>query len=497
MLNSKKALQEIGIVLKSYPQFLDDSSIDTRFYLIRNFVNSVKNKNDDFYGELIKLIGKYIGALCNEYDDFFNGTVLDGNGNIILTGHFLLSNDEQIKIRKANRKFGITLFLYICEILEHNKDIKLDLETLKNLFNRNPKQVPFVVEKHERLAKILNENQTFEKSGISIDDIYQMLIDTFQIYNSKVFVNLITSEDFINNHKKIDEFLLWCNANDFFKVTEIIRNNFDNDFDRLSILRKRNSDNFCEQVIIKMLQDFHLDSNINFIHTLLTDNKIKIDYNVVNHDFSGRGSLKDYIAYSKRNVLIKDLLSNPENVENYYYCCGFMPLYSLYAIIGDYKNALENFLNIYDYHFDYGEGVDDDFANLGYTKMDFIYNDSLANFVKCVIQGLKQTNITYDETKNLISTILDNEKVKYINFEAVLPIVKETLTDEDFSYLIDCLMKKHNEGKLNFIKLISLDNDSLVNGYAIKVISDTELEEVLNLYNKNNSVKSKKLQNKY
>jgi len=173
--------------------------------------------------------------------------VFDENEDLIQQEYDELESSDIKKLCHVNRNLAGELFEYVCDILEKNKDIKLDREILTKLLNRNPKLFSLSVEQNyfyrnfdfERLVAILNKNETLKKSNISIDDIYQILVDTCQIDNEEIFGYLISSEDFQKNHQKIDEFLNECNGKAFADITNIIIKYFDKDYDRISIVKKR------------------------------------------------------------------------------------------------------------------------------------------------------------------------------------------------------------------------------------------------------------------
>ena len=249
---------DAGMIINKTSQEIDKDLIDNRFNLIKNNIELIENKDDHFYSELIKLLGTYVDQLYDKRVIDLPKNILDENGCAITQDNDELDSIDMVYLTGANRILSEDLFEYICNVLESNEYIKLDIETLKTLLNRNPKLFSLTVEEdylcrvfnYERLANILNKNQTLEKSNITIDDIYQLLLDTCQINNPDVFGVLVKKEQFNDNHQKIDEILTWCNGKTFVEITNIIRNNFDKDFDRLNIIKRRNKKKFCERLII-------------------------------------------------------------------------------------------------------------------------------------------------------------------------------------------------------------------------------------------------------
>lgn len=229
------------------------------------------------------------------------GIVLDENCQLIPQEYGRIHNDNDIaNLHQADIDLSKSLFEYVCDILENNKDIMLDVETLKYLLDRDSKLSDLAIEGHyeyrtfnySRLAKIIKENQTLEKSNICIEDIYQVLIQTFQLNNEDVFGNLVTPLEFKRNHEEIDLALLDCYAKVFVEITSIIRKFFDEDFDRLAIVKFRDSGNFGEKVIIELLNSDIDDQDKEFINKILSDENIEIDYDL---HYSGT-TLKDVLA---------------------------------------------------------------------------------------------------------------------------------------------------------------------------------------------------------
>ncbi|MBR2828174.1 MAG: hypothetical protein IKE70_02970, partial [Bacilli bacterium] len=358
----KKILDsDAGFIIEDISKKEKKEVIDNRFSLIKQIVETIENKDDIFYSELIKLIGNYIDPLYDKRVDDFPNVVFDKNGEEVLQDYTNLSSYDMYNLTEANKELAKELFEYICIILENNKDAKLDIETLKKLLNRNPKLFNLSFEEDylfrpfnsNKLVTIMNENKMLERSNINIDDIYQLLLDTYQINNDNVFGYLIKPEQFNQNHKKIDEVLTWCNAKTFVEITNIIRRNFDKDFDRFSIVKKRNKNKFCENLIIELLRWRAYDDDCSLVHQILTDPEIEIDYDLYSADYFGQTDLKSIIALSGNRTIIKDLLSKDQNIQ-YYYRHGDrgIQLYILYAIVGDYEKAITNFEERYNFKYD-------------------------------------------------------------------------------------------------------------------------------------------------
>ena len=489
---------DAGLIIEDMSQSTNKKVIDNRLGLIKQIVNQADNKDDKFYTRLIKLISYYINKLYNEKVEDFPSIVYDGKFKKVEQKYDELNLNDMFNLKKANEELSEKLFEYVCSILEANKDIKVDIKTLKRLLNRNPKLFSLSAERtyiyrdsnYKKLVKIMNENGTLEKSNINIDDIYQILFDTCQLNNQDVFCGLVSPEQFSQNHQKIDEMLSRVNAKAFVEITNIIRCNFDKNFDRLSFAKNRSKDNFCESLIIELLHSYAEDEDYNFIHQILTDSKIQIDYDKYYADYIGQTKLKSLIALSKNPLIIKDLLSKEQNVQDYYWHGETsIQLFRLYGIVGDYEKALTNFNKIYNYRNDYTEEFDDDFNKVGHTYAGWDYKDSIAEFINDICTSFNKQNIDYLMRKTIINEILNNDKVKYINLEETLPAVQDVLSDEDFKTLLDTLVLKRNSGNLSFIVSEEKTEYGFFNRYVIRLISEEEVHDYLSSLNNKEKTK--------
>lgn len=494
-------MENIRNILNSEPKLLVGGNkadikvelTDNRFELLKQNVNLLKNKDDEFYAGLIKLIS-------GSFDELYDGEIKDFSKIIIDKDNILTSLDDynnissryDFKISRVNKDFATNMFNYICDILEKNKNIKLDKETLTKLLNRNPELFTLTTEPDdylyrlfdfERISKILNKNQTLKKSNISIDEVYQLLIDTCQIDNQGVFGNLVSPEEFKENNKKIVAFLKECTSKGFVDITNIITRKLDENFDRLSIIKERKNGDFWERVIIQFLRCYLDAEEANFIHELLNDEERSIDYSLHFSDFAGQTSLRELMALSENETIIKDLLSKEENIHDYYgHGERMISLYMLYAIIGEYEQAL----NVFQKKYHYASGFTDDFVNGfnedGYARGDFFYEDSLASFIEKICTSFNNKDIEYSTRVNIISRILNSENVKYINLEETLPLLKDALNDDDFSLLLDSFIEKYKSGKLGFIVVSELEE--MYSRYDIRIASDEQVQEILSKFTK-------------
>ena len=447
--------------------------IDNRFELIKNQVCSIENKDDAFYSGLIKLISIYMDKLYDSKVDNPPVLVFNIDGELIPQNQERLSHRDKYYLSDANCDFSKNLFLYVCDILKANPNIKLDLDTLRKLLNRSPKLFTLSIETDfisrsldfKNLSKIMHENQTLKKSGLSIDDIYQLLIDTYQLDNEDVFGTLVERDDFKANNKKIIDLLSNCNSSTFVKITDIILRNFDKNFDRMTLVKARKEKDFPELLITRMGLSYINKDDCNFIHQLLNDKDISIDYDFDYFDYYGQTSLKEIIALSGKRTLIKDLLSKPENIQDYYWHGEIIiELYQLYAIIGDYEKALNHFKNHY-----YFESIKN-----GQIEVEYAYEDSLAKFIKNICNSFIADDIEYIRRKEIIDSVLASENVRYINIDETLPIIQTVLSSEDFEELINTLVERYNSGTLGFVTC-----EKTVYECFIKISSEDEINKSL------------------
>lgn len=290
------------------------------------------------------------------------------------------------------------------------------------------------------------------------------------------------------NHQKIDEILTGCNVETFVEITNIIRRDFDKNFDRFSIAKKRNKDKFCERLIIELLKWKSDKENCELIHQILTDSEIEIDYDLDWADYIGQTDLKSIIALSGNRTIIKDLLNKEQNIENYYRYGDFgIRLYILYAIIGDYEKALANFEEEYNFEDDLDD-EDNNWDRSGYAYGSFGYEDSLARFISSMCASFKENNIDYSMIINLINRVINNKNVKYINLKETLSPIQEVLSADDFKLLVDALLEKHNSGKLGF--LVVNDHEGMFTRYIISIASEEEVQNHLNTINEKEKNKS-------
>lgn len=471
--------------------------VDNRFELLKQRVDLIENKNDNFYSYLIKVISDYLNELYDSKIQNFPSIVLDINGKLISQEYNSLNTSDIYKLSVANSDLANKLFEYVSEILENNKNIQLGTDTITKLFNRNPKATSFSVEQtylyrafdYKKLVNIINENDLLKKSNINIEEIYQILIDSFQIDNDIVFEGLINSDDFKKNHQKVIDLLKKCNATTFLDITNIIIRHFDKDFDRLSIVKSRNKDYFIERVIIELLNHYLNEEDCNFIHEILSDENIKIDYNYDYADYFGQTSLKELLALKGNKVIIKALLSKEENIQsNYWHGESKIQLYRLYAILGEYDKAINLFQQKYNYANDFTEDFYDGFNKDGIAYGDITYEDSFVEFLEAICTSFKNENIEYLTQIEYISRILNSENVKFINLEEVLSILFGVLNEEDFELLLQSLNKKYNNGSLKYF-VVNEQEEGLFRRYKINIVNKEEKENILSIYN-NEEVKS-------
>lgn len=401
---------------------------------------------------------------------------------------------NEIRFKRKNRDLAEQLFNYVCNILENNKNIKLDKETLKRLLNSNPTSLSSTIEEKyvartfdfEKLSGIIRKNETIKKSNINIEEIYIILIETCQIYNEEVFVDLVTPEQYKENHKLIDEILPWCNAKVFIEVTNIIRQNYDKDFDRFSIIKRKNENKFCGKLIMELLNGHTNEETYDLIHQILSDSEIELDYNMYYCDYTGESDLKSIIALSENKTIIKDMMNKTTSKSYYAHGEYGIELFIIYAIISEYEKALKEFEKKYKFE----SNLDDEDRNLdtnGYAYGRWGYEDSLAKFISKMCKSLQEDQKDNETIINLINQIINSENVKYINLEETLKPIQEIFSPEDFKLLIDAILEKHKLGKVKFLTISVHEN--MYTRYKISIANEEEIENQLRNLNKEEQTK--------
>lgn len=474
--------------------------IDNRFELIKS---EIKEKEDDvYYSKLIKILSEYINKLydLSGQNESENVLSLKGENIVPIDGYF--DYDNSCTIITANRAFAEKLFDYVCLILRKHPDIILDTDSLKALLNKNSKPLSFMVGSptidrtlsFKKLVRILKRNNTIKKSNISTDELYDILIATYQIFDNETIKMLVTKKSFKENHKKIDELLHKCNAEYFVKLTELIIENYDKNYDRISMIKDRNDPKFTSQVICEHLE-YPIKVDYEFIHALLNNEEIKVDYEYEYCDYIGHCSLKTDLANSGNKTIIKDLLSKEENIEEVY-CNGddgeyVIYLYALYALTGNYEKALELFERQYCAINDYTEDYDNDFERQGYTHASITYKDSLDNFTENICKSFAGENLDYEKKKDIIYKIFNSKNIKYINLSEIALYIKEVLNHEDFNKFLDALLTKYYCNSIKFINVDVNPCGSISDHYKVILVPEEQIIQEINRLRKD-SVKTLK-----
>lgn len=491
MKNIKKILEsDAGLISKK-----DGSNnievVDNRLYLLNQEVQLRENKDNSFYENLVELLSDYMTTLYDGKYGEIPRVVFDKNGEKLDCDNRVLSDAEFTKLSIANKECADKLFNYIYAILKKEIDVKINIDTLTKLLNRNPKLFNLTAEKSylyrscnfEKMAKLLMENETLTKSNISEEEIYKLLIDTCQLDNEQVFKALVSKEQFKKVSEKIYAFLRKCNPKTFIDVTNIIIENYDPDFDRLAFIKQVSIPTYFENLIIELLRNCPRKQDFELIHQVLTDKNIKIDYGYDYSDYVGQFTLRDLIAFSKNKTIIKDLLSKKENIDLVYWRGEFrMDLYRLYAVTGEYEKALALFKEQYNYANDFSEDYNNGFDADGFAYGDFNYSDSLIEFVNDVCTSFKKETVDYETIKYIINEIINSENVKYINLEKILISLQSLLNEEDLNLLIESFVKKYNNKQLHFINV--KEQDGIYGGYAIRISSAEEIQDILSQFSK-------------
>ena len=147
LVKVKEYLDSSPMIDKTKDNSFKKNIIDNRLELIKRYIESINNKDANFYSKLIELLSIYIDKLYDcKFADLPN-KFFDKEGNLIEEyPKEKLKFFDEIDLEGANRDFSRNLFDYVCMILDANEDIVLDIETLKRLLNRNPKPFTLSVE---------------------------------------------------------------------------------------------------------------------------------------------------------------------------------------------------------------------------------------------------------------------------------------------------------------------------------------------------------------
>ncbi len=443
---------------------------------------------------MIEVIGVYIEKLYEREINYYNIKVVcvDDEFDFVDAVHF--NSWDTVGFKKYNRDLAEQLFYYVCSVLEKNEKIILDIDALKRLLNRKLQPFYLSVEKDyigrsfdfRRLAIIIKKNGMLEKANLKVEDIYQLLIDTDQIDNEEVFVSLVGAEQYSQSHNKIDEMLTWCNAKTFIAITRIIRRNYDKDFDRFSIAKKRNKNKFCELLILELLHGPCEKEDYDLIYQILDDSEIIIDYDMYYSDYTGQSDLKSMLALSENRAVIRKLIENTEPRVCYSHETYGINLYTLYAIAGEYEKAMTTFEEGYNFEYD----LDDEDGNwdaFGYAYGGWGYSDSLAKFIRKMCESFTEDNTDYAIVKKSIDRILNCKNVRCVNLEETLESIGDVLTPEDLEFLVDALLKKYKQGEICFLSIC--EYESMFTQYKISKASKEEVEKQLSELSKKGKIK--------
>lgn len=454
---------------------------DNRLSLISKEIESFENKDTKFYEELIKVLVKIFEE--KEENSIFRNVTDDKDNKIInFEEEFQLPS---LGVWHINNIFKKNIFNYICILLSENEDIVLDYETLNKLFNCHPTRMSMLPNNeyiknnfgYKELAITLEKNQTLKKSNITPDQIYQLLIDSFHIDEKDIFTHLISVDDFNKNHEKIDEFLKHCNGRTFAIVTNIIKNNYDENYDCINLLRQKDSKVKIEDVIIASLNYSEL---YNLICELLQNKDLNINYDYNYSDYFGYSSLKDLLAISNNPTIIKELLKNKSNIKDVYQQGSTsIYLYHLYALIGEYQKALDNFNKKY---IDYPENKKD-LCCFYTTNDDNVLTKLISNLCKSFIEK----NISSSDRLTILNEFMNNDKINFID-QSLIKIIRDNniLSEQELSLFEQNLIDRYQSGNLNFIRYkTDLFSDEYGCPYKVEILNGLQVQEIFPNYNIN------------
>ena len=281
------------------------------------------------------------------------------------------------------------------------------------------------------------------------------------------------------------EILNSCSVIEFVKVLNGMQDEFDKDFNIINsniniidILKKRKDENFLEELIIELLYSIEMVGNYKYdlIHNIISDSELSLNYDYWTnwgYDCYSRVDLKSALALSGDKTIIKDLLSKEENIRRgYSNSLNYVRLYNLYIIIGEYEKALGQFIETYNIKSDFCD-EDNDFDRFGYAPVGFGYEDSLIKFIMGICKLFTNEGNDYKRKKGMLIQVLSSDKIKYVNLEKLVPILKENLYYEDFKLLLNEIIEKNRNGQLGFVNV--LDYDGFFCPNKVQKIDNTEV----------------------
>lgn len=483
ILESEASLVVENVSVLSQEDDIGKTIQDDRFKKIKDLVAQFENKDDNFYSELIKVFSDYIDKLFARRADSLNVILNDSNGKQSNLQFDRFNNYIAYKMKSANEEFGKKLFDYVCDMLQEHPDITLDADTLKKLLNRNPQVFTYSIDREcyyrsldfQRLANILKSNGTLKKSGMNVSQVYQLLIDTFQLTDENVFITLVTPKQFNEDHTALDDFLKICTARTFISVTNIIIKYYDEDFDRFSLLKGRKEKNFFESIIIEALKNLNDNhKNIDLILQVIEDENIQINYGFCWATYAGESELRSEIVSTEDRRLLKAIFKSEEDIEAYY-SSGYARLIitELYADLGEYDKAFEQFFKHYRRDQDFLD-FDDDFERVGFarSKASWMYQDSIETFIHALVRAFSYDQIEYSKAKAMIDKLLSYEEIKYINLYQTLCHLIEFFKEEDMLSILNRLLEKNRAGEIKFISA----QDERSENYKVRIASSDEIK---------------------
>lgn len=447
---------------------------DNRFHNIEQLIKQIKQKNNKNYRKLIELISDYIGPIYDK-KDFDQGTVC--------------SVEYYDKQSDANHKFVEQLFNYICKILTSNPNISLNVETLKKLLKKRTRKELSQIRllDFKELANILRQNKTLQRSEISTSETYQILIETFQLRNKEVFTALITQEQFNENHELIDKFLKICNAYDFVNITDIIKKEFDPEFNESALASKNTSKHFVEDLIYYLIGNRRKNEERDYalMHTVLSDKNRTIDFHT-HYDRLENEDIELYIIIQMfgNQTIIKDMIEHPNAKDIYGFnsIMASLRLFEMRCHIGEYEKFLDELnQNKGAEYLSQNNEIDSCFKQTGYIELDKEPENLRTYYISKICDSLKSQNIDYNRIIHIISLIINDDNLNYFEPDYILPKLQELLSEEDFKDLLNVIAQKQKEGKLT---LIEWKQESTNNKYRyiINKISVEEFERTIKEY---------------
>lgn len=392
---------------------------------------------------------------------------------------------------RANINLSNALFAYIGKLIQENPDITLSYDTLRVLLDTQPAPFYDSIENlyyskrqynFQSLAEILKQNNTLKKSGLSIEDTYQLLIDTHQIHKPEMWLALLTPEEVqSSSHQVLDDFLNGCDISTFITINDFFAKLFDPSYDPYTKLIKRIQKNpeMATTILERLCRKASTEQDYNFIADVLTNKNITIDYNKQFRDYiNDTGYTITSSLALTRNPKILSILMQDSNKKYYFYGYNgatFITSYEIDAILGDYENSIQKFRTQYRDMQNYSAYVDNPEEKLKKQEPFEIppyATDILVQYMDTLTKSFGKRQISKEMQKNILIRIFESDCIGYMNLEEVLEKLQESQTKENMEAIITILQRRSQQGQIHFIQ------KSIHWEQIISVMNNQEIQDV-------------------